>query len=375
MTERQRPIRSAGGALLVCSLLACAPEEAPAIDETLVADPVPQVAVRGRLEGGPRLRLALDLEGCPVPPERFVASVDAAVESWNATGLAELERVTAEGEPDARLSWHRGKHGACMAFGHDSSVAHAGPLAIPSFVHLDAARDWSEEPGGLPLDQVVLHEVGHLLGLDHVTDPAAVMHANYDRRRAVPATSDLAGLGSLYGGLEDGPGDVYARLESGGELQPLLRRAAPVGQTGVAAWDVDHDGRDELLLWRTDPAGHGRLTAFHFGRAMELDRSEGPMVGCVVPGARVVFGTDAEGQGMLVSVLESGHYYARRFTQGALPEVLHEDLPLGVETEWGLVLLDEDTDGVLDEMPADWGTETASGDLDGDGELEEIVVR
>lgn len=53
--------------------------------------------------------------------------------------------------------------------------------------------------------KVVLHELGHLIGLGHVTDPAQVMHPSLVSSPAVWGTGDEAGLrqlGSLAGCLE-----------------------------------------------------------------------------------------------------------------------------------------------------------------------------
>ena len=45
--------------------------------------------------------------------------------------------------------------------------------------------------------KVVLHELGHVLGLDHVEDPAQVMHASLVSSPALWGTGDLAGLTQL----------------------------------------------------------------------------------------------------------------------------------------------------------------------------------
>jgi hypothetical protein len=42
--------------------------------------------------------------------------------------------------------------------------------------------------------KVVLHELGHVLGLDHVVDPAQVMHPSLVSSPAAWGAGDLAGL-------------------------------------------------------------------------------------------------------------------------------------------------------------------------------------
>lgn len=56
--------------------------------------------------------------------------------------------------------------------------------------------------------KVILHELGHLVGLDHVPDPAQVMHSSLVSSPAIWGAGDEAGLrqlGSLAGCLEQPP--------------------------------------------------------------------------------------------------------------------------------------------------------------------------
>jgi hypothetical protein len=52
-----------------------------------------------------------------------------------------------------------------------------------------------------PLDlyTVMLHEAGHVFGLDDSTDPTSAMYANYTGPRAGPSAADVANLQGLYG--------------------------------------------------------------------------------------------------------------------------------------------------------------------------------
>ena len=106
-----------------------------------------------------------------------------------------------------------------------------------------------------------------------------------------------------------GPGDVTIQ----GARTPILRRVAPAGLTDCAGFDADGDGDHELVVWRTDVAGHGALTTYHFAQGPRLARTIGPAFGIVAPGARVVLLTTAEQERVIVSVYPNGKLVARRF--------------------------------------------------------------
>ncbi|GAB2280393.1 hypothetical protein Dimus_015027 [Dionaea muscipula] len=107
--------------------------------------------------------------------------------------------------PDLQSSFERGEHGDGAPFdGPGGILAHAG--RPPSGVsHFDADEHWSTHPA-LGTDQVDLqtamtHELGHVLGLAHSADRAAVMYPSYDsnhlKRRLTQ--DDIDGIKALYG--------------------------------------------------------------------------------------------------------------------------------------------------------------------------------
>ena len=73
---------------------------------------------------------------------------------------------------------------------------------VSSVVTLNAARTWSPfGDTGLNFYNVILHEVGHSLGLDHPVDPAQVMYEFYlDDATLRLAAGDRAGIDFIYGG-------------------------------------------------------------------------------------------------------------------------------------------------------------------------------
>ena len=252
--------------LAAAGCAAAAERGAPPVE--VAADWNPPFTIRGRLDDPSALRWRVDPSAGPVDPERLRAATAAAAQAWNGAARGAGVGFVAAGddEPaDVTLSWRHADDDPCQLFGHGSSVAHTGPMVSGTFVHLDADRPWAAEAGqpGDPLTRAIAHELGHVLGLDHSLDPEALMYP--DTHAVGPTASDLAGLFSLYGGGVDAAGDVVIEsADEGGRCAPVLRGVAPPDRTALALFDVDGDGDQELLVWRTDAAGFGAAMLYDF---------------------------------------------------------------------------------------------------------------
>lgn len=309
-------------------------------------------AVRGRWPDPRQLTYRLQGETCPLGAEAFARASQRAMQVWTATGVIGFRPANEKEQADVTLGFRRGHHGACEPFGPGADVAHAGPVGPGSFVHFDAGRTWSEHggAGSVSLFHTALHELGHVLGLGHSEDGNAVMGTATERPSELSA-DDRAGLHSLYGGGEDGAGDLRI-TSSDGSIAVVLRAVAPPAQCEFGVFDCDGDGDQEVVVWRTDQAGYGRLTIHDFSRGPALQRTIGPWPGVVVPGARVGFIVGPAGERLLVSTDAAGRHVARQFEHHGIPELPSAPVAASVLAA---------------------ASRPATGDLDGDGRPETVA--
>lgn len=307
--------------------------------------------MRGRWVDPLAIRYRVDTERAPIDGGAFARAVDRAADVWNATGVVRLQPVAAGAAADVTIGFRRGHHGACEPFGPSTDVAHAGPAAPGTFVHFDAARDWSEDgASGLSVFHTALHELGHVLGLGHAEDDAAVMGTAVARPAAL-SWHDLAGLHSLYGGGSDGVGDL--RVVGGdGTVATVLRGVAPASCCAFAVFDCDADGKSEVLVWRTDAAGHGALVVFGFGPGPRLQHTIGRFHGVVATGARVGFVVGPHGERLLVGTTADGARVVRQFDRLGAPVLPSQPFAEDLLAR---------------------ATAAVQGDLDGDGTIERVA--
>lgn len=303
-------------------------------------------AVRGRWDGPREITYRIEPDQSPLAPAVFARAVRAALAEWESTGCFAFREADVADEPPLIFAWRTGAHEDCPAFGADPGVAHAGPVGPWTFVHFDAEREWSAPS----LRRAALHEIGHVLGLDHAPDEAAVMYPEPGPERARLAPSDRAGIHSLYGGGADAPGDLVV---TSGEVRLVLRSVAPAEVTDWTLFDTDGDGDDEVVVWRTDAAGRGALWSYHFARGPLLARTIGPLYGATAPGSEVELVRLPDGARLIVLEREGSAPQARRFDARGLLDLFEGELP-------------------PNPAPPRARVDAPEGDLDGDGERERV---
>ncbi|MQM14102.1 hypothetical protein Taro_047031 [Colocasia esculenta] len=116
------------------------------------------------------------------------------------------------GSPDITISFARGNHGDGDARAFDGMggvLAHAFRPTI-GLLHVDADEEWvvqgdvtkASSENAMDLESVIVHEIGHILGLRHSDVREAIMYPYISARtrKVELANDDIWGIQNLYGG-------------------------------------------------------------------------------------------------------------------------------------------------------------------------------
>ncbi len=144
------------------------------------------------VEGTPEKLASLDVE----------RAFGEALREWERFTHLRFERAqAARSQKTLSLRFAAGEHGDAWPFdGAGRVLAHAfypAPLfaePLAGDLHVDLDEEWTQQD----VYSVILHEVGHALGLVHSDDPSSVMYPMYRRAKGLGAV-DIAAIRDLYG--------------------------------------------------------------------------------------------------------------------------------------------------------------------------------
>lgn len=156
---------------------------------------------------------AAEFAGCTISafadfmPAGYMGAVTAALASWSAVADLTFVMVADDGAAfnaatasgDIRLGGHAfdGPFGT-LAHGFYPPV---NGLTAAGDIHFDTSETWKLGWGGAGFNvyQVLTHELGHALGLDHTGVPDSLMNPFYTEAFMGPQADDIAGMRFIYG--------------------------------------------------------------------------------------------------------------------------------------------------------------------------------
>ena len=196
-----------------------------------------------------------------IPADTVRALFQQAQQQWAAlVKIAFTETTSRTGSRNIDLGFYAGSHGDSYPFdGPGGVLAHTFYPAPPNSepiagdMHLDADESWSSSGSGTDFYSVVLHELGHALGLGHSTNPADVMYPFY-RHNTTFSANDINAIEAVYQSREatlPPPKPVPLALT----IQPLASQVT----AGVIALAGSTSGGQGTVrvTWTTDRGGLG----------------------------------------------------------------------------------------------------------------------
>lgn len=156
---------------------------------------------------------AAESTGCTVTsfadamPSGWLSAVNAAFNAWSSVANLTFVQVADDGAAfNAATNSGNIRLGLHTFDGPNGTLAHGyyppnnGGSAAGD-IHFDLGDIWKVGFGGAGFDifQVLAHELGHALGLNHTSVPGSLMNPFYTEAFLGPQADDIAGMQFIYG--------------------------------------------------------------------------------------------------------------------------------------------------------------------------------
>ena len=207
-----------------------------------------------------------------VPASAVESEILRAMNTWSSVTNVVFHLETSPGAARTIfVEFASGAHGDAYPFDAAGTVAahtfYPVPLnseSIAGDVHLDASDNW-HVGGDIDIYTVVLHELGHAIGLTHTDNPGDVMYPYYQRGMQL-SKNDIGAAQQLYGVPSSALTSVAAApvtvapVTSTGPLSLTLNPiSAPAAQTAIAG-TVSGGVGTVTVQYQTDHGYSGKAT-------------------------------------------------------------------------------------------------------------------
>ena len=134
-------------------------------------------------------------------PSYAIAPVARAFQKWASVTQFSFRQVSTDQNSDLVIGFYSRNHGDGVPFdGPRGVLAHAFSPTNGK-LHYDAEERWSVGPvkGSFDLETIAIHEIGHLLGLQHSRVKEAIMFPTFSDGKVKSLNSDdIQGIRALY---------------------------------------------------------------------------------------------------------------------------------------------------------------------------------
>ena len=165
---------------------------------------------------------------------RYEALVQQGFQAWAAASGLTFEEVADSSQSDIRLGWGNFDTSSTRVVGYTAFEMQSGQLQPNVIVRLEDPSQDSlvAGTGNAPiysgtdanLGQVILHEIGHALGLADNRDPNSVMYYEATGSNNTLDGNDVAGIQTLYGSLTLATQELRAAASEAGTRMSSLSR-------------------------------------------------------------------------------------------------------------------------------------------------------